>query len=139
MRTLLFHLLSFVVIVFSALACNAQSEDKPVPTELVGKWCYVNIDAGNTGPSASCFTLNQDGTFEATLDRSTLPSGSNFSGSDNDSGSWWVKGNRLFYNSQSNGQGSFTLQKVNHPRLENTPMIVLNGISFASDSPRSPW
>jgi hypothetical protein len=23
------------------------------------------------------------------------------------------------------------MQKVNHPRLENTPMIVLNGIAFA--------
>ncbi|HCW08170.1 MAG TPA: hypothetical protein DGG95_12485 [Cytophagales bacterium] len=116
-----------------------MAQEDSVPNELVGRWCYVNLDAGNTAISNSCFTLNQDGTFEAILDRSTLPNGTTFAGSDNDSGTWWVKGKLLHYNSTANGRGSFSLQKMNHPRQENTPMIVLNGIPFAADSPRNPW
>src|SRR6267154_4940148 len=109
----------------------AQSNDQTIPQELVGKWCYINLEITNDLITNSCLTLNADGTFEAVLDRSTIPSASSLPPNflDTDTGKWWVKGNRMFYNSTSNGQGSFPLQKVNHPRLENTPMIVLNGIS----------
>ena len=119
----------------------AQNNDQSIPQELVGKWCYINLEITNDLATSSCLTLNADGTFEAVLDRSTIPSANslppNFQ--DTDTGKWWVKGNRMFYNSSSNGQGSFTLQKMNHPRLENTPMIVLNGISFATASSKDAW
>jgi hypothetical protein len=116
-----------------AASAFAQSSDQPIAQELVGKWCYINLEITNDQITNSCITLNADGTFEATLDRSTIPTENSIPANlqDTDTGKWWVKGNRLFYNSTSNGQGSFTMQKVNHPRLENTPMIVLNGIAFA--------
>ncbi len=119
----------------------AQNNEQTIPQELIGKWCYINLEITNDLITSSCLTLNADGTFEAMLDRSTLPNSSslppNFQ--DTDTGKWWVKGNRMYYSSSSNGQGSFSLQKMNHPRLENTPMIVINGISFATASQKDAW
>jgi hypothetical protein len=119
----------------------AQNSEQPVPQELVGKWCYINLEITNDLITSSCLTLNADGTFEAVLDRSTLPNSSslppNFQ--DTDSGKWWVKSNRMYYSSTTNGEGSFSLQKINHPRLENTPMIVINGIAFATASSKDAW
>ena len=133
--------ITITLLVIFCTNALAQSNDQSIPQELVGKWCFINLEITNDLITNSCLTLNADGTFEAVLDRSTIPSASslppNFQ--DTDTGKWWVKGNRLFYNSTSNGQGSFTLQKVNHPRLENTPMIVLNGISFATASAKDAW
>ena len=132
-------LFSILVLCF-CIGAFAQSDDQPIAPEFVGKWCYLNLGTTADGITTSCFTLNSDGSFEATLDRGTLPRGSSFPGlQDNDYGKWWVKGSRLFYSSSANGQGSFSFQKVNHPRLENTPMIVLNGVAFAAASSRDPW
>ncbi|MBI1769507.1 MAG: hypothetical protein HY015_02880 [Bacteroidetes bacterium] len=131
----------FYLVVLSWFTTNvfAQS-DQPIAQELVGKWCYINLEVTNDLITNSCITLSADGTFEATLDRSTIPNGATIPNLlDNDNGKWWVKGNRLFYNSSGSGQGSFSLQKANHPRLENTPMIVLNGISFATASSKDAW
>ena len=129
-----------LVFFISAFNAFAQNNDQPIAQELVGKWCYINLEVTNDVITNSCITLNADGTFEATLDRSTIPNGASTPNlQDNDSGKWWVKGSRLFYNSSSNGQGSFTLEKMNHPRLENTPMIVLNGAAFATVSQKDAW
>jgi hypothetical protein len=131
------------LIFFGCFAVNvfAQSNEQSIPQELVGKWCYINLEITNDQITSSCLTLNADGTFEAVLDRSSLPNSSslppNFQ--DTETGKWWVKGNQMFYSSSSNGQGSFSLQKMNHPRLENTPMIVLNGIAFATASSKDAW
>src|SRR5258706_14908951 len=128
------------VLLISAWNAFGQGNDQSIAQELVGKWCYINLEVTNDVITNSCITLNADGTFEATLDRSTIPNGISVpSLKDNDSGKWWLKGPRLFYNSSSNGQGSFTLQKMNPPRLENTPMIVLNGAAFATASQKDAW
>lgn len=134
-----FKFLSFIAISWFCSDVFAQN-DQPVAQELVGKWCYINLATTSDQITNSCLTLNSDGTYEAVLDRSTIPNGQSLPTiPDNDSGKWWAKNNRLFYNSSSNGQGSFSLQKTNHPRLENTSMIVLNGIAFATASPRDAW
>lgn len=135
-----FRFLYLIAITWFSTQTNAQSNDQPVAPELVGKWCYVNLALTNDVITNSCVTLNSDGTYEATLDRSTVPNGTSLpSLKDNDTGKWWFKNDRLFYNSVNNGQGSFSLQKVNHPRLENTPMVVLNGVAFATATPKDNW
>lgn len=123
------------------IAQGNEQQSGQVSTDLVGKWCFINLAAGTSDAiTNSCVTLNADGTFEANLDRSMLPNANSFVGiQDSDSGKWWAKGDRIFYNSSANGQGSFVFQKMNHPRLENTPMIVLNGIAFATASSHDPW
>ena len=129
------------MLVFAQTSLRAQANDQQVLPELVGKWCYIDL-ANNTTDvvSNSCITLNADGTFDAVLDRKLLPNSNAFGNLENtDYGRWWVSGNRIFYNSPTNGQGSFGFQKVNHPRLENTPMIMINGVAFATASSREPW
>src|SRR5260221_13769399 len=132
------------IFCFVLLICTwnafAQGNDQPIAQELVGKWCYINLEVTNDVITNSCITLNAAGTFEATLDRSTIPNGVSAPGlKDNDSGKWGVKGSRFFYNSSSNGQGSFTLQKMNYPRLENIPMIGINVAAFSTASHKDAW
>jgi len=130
-------------VLFSFPVFAQVSDDQPgsIAPELVGKWCFMNI-AGSTADALtnSCITLNADGTFEASLDRTSLPNANAIPGlQSSDYGKWWVIGSRLFYNSSANGQGSYVFQKVNHPRLQNTPMMVINGIAFVTASSHDPW
>jgi len=130
-----------LLFVFVESNLSAQSNDQQIAPELVGKWCYINLSTTTADAiTNSCITLNVDGTFEAVLDRKMLPNANSFSNLQNsDYGKWWVSNNRFFYNSTSNGQGSFDFQKINHPKLENTPMIVFNGIAFATASSHDSW
>ena len=126
----MFLLMSGVVVAYG---------QKTVDATLVGKWCYINPQANSMeSMTNSCVTLNADGTYEISLDRSTLPGGFSIA-QDTDYGTWWVQGNRVFYISQSQGEGSFRFQKLNHPRMDNLPLVVLNGQAFGAASPRDPW
>ena len=129
------------LFVFVEIDLCAQNSDQQIAPELVGKWCFINLSSNTTDAiTNSCITLNADGTFEAVLDRKMLPTGASLGTlQDSDYGKWWVSNNRIFYNSASNGQGSFDFQKINHPRLENTPMIVCSGVAFATASSHDPW
>jgi hypothetical protein len=120
---------------------NSDVQNGQVAPELVGKWCYMDISSSTTDAiSNSCITLNADGSFDAVLDRKMLPNANAFGNlQDSDYGKWWVNGNQIFYNSPTNGQGSFSFQKINHPRLENTPLIMINGVAFATASSHDPW
>src|SRR6478736_10554436 len=124
-------LLIFTASSFICFQANlfAQNNDQQVAPELVGKWCFINLSSNTSDEiTNSCIMLNADGTFDATLDRKMIPNGTSFGNlQDSDYGKWWVSNNRIFFSSSSNGQGSFEFQKVNHPRLENTPMIVCSG------------
>ncbi len=134
-----FFSLILLAFIFVRL-CAQNNDDQPIAPELVGKWCFMNI-AGSTADAltSSCITLNADGTFEANLDRNSLPNANAIPALQNsDYGKWWVINNRL-YNSSANGQGSYSFQKVNHPRLQNTPLIVINGIAFVTASSHDPW
>lgn len=141
--------LKVLFFAFLLLACtpadlfgqNNDPQTGEIAPELVGKWCFINISTStNDAITNSCVTLNSDGTFEAVLDRKMLPNANAFSNlQDSDYGKWWVSNKRIFFNSASNGQGSFGFQKMNHPRLENTPMILIEGVAFATASSHDPW
>lgn len=118
---------------------------KNVPPELVGKWCWVNVTTTNSGGSSSdtCITLNGDGSYQYYSERSMSVNDPSFAGGTNsqnsDRGTWWVQGDRIFYNSQSQGQGSYRLEKRNHPKNVNDPMIVLDGQPFVTQFQKAPW
>jgi len=131
------------IVCFLSLNLLAQNNDQPVAQELVGKWCFTNLN-GSTADviTNSCVVLNADGSYEASLNRNDIPAGVSVPIlKDSDYGKWWAKGNRLFFESSTDDEakGSFVFQKVNHPRLENTPMIVVYGVAFAAASPREKW
>ena len=116
-----------------------------VPIELAGKWCYVNVTSTNSGGSSAdeCITLNQDGTYVYHSERSMSVNTNAYSGGtssqNDDRGTWYVQGDRIYYNSQSQGQGSYRLEKRNHPKNVGDPMIVLDGRSFVTATYRQPW
>lgn len=116
-----------------------------VAMELVGKWCYVNVTSTNTGGSSTdeCITLQADGSYVYYSERSMSVNTNDFAGGtnsqDNDRGTWYVQGDRIFYNSQSQGQGSYRLEKRNHPKNVNDPMIVLDGRAYVTATYRQPW
>ncbi|MBI3482025.1 MAG: hypothetical protein HY015_03475, partial [Bacteroidetes bacterium] len=91
---------------------NNSSGKGNVAQELVGKWCYVNVYSSSSGGSSStkCITLNADGTYEYYGESSRSVNTTDISGGtasqDSDRGTWWVQGDRIYYNSQSAGQGS---------------------------------
>lgn len=125
---------------------NAQNNTgtKGVAMELVGKWCYVNVVTTNSGGSSAdeCITLKGDGTYQYYSERSmstNMPTYWGGTSSQNgDNGTWYVQGNRIYYNSVKSGQGSYQLQKVNHPK-NNDPMIVLDGKTFVTQYQKAPW
>ncbi|HEV8511647.1 MAG TPA: hypothetical protein VGQ59_00125 [Cyclobacteriaceae bacterium] len=136
-----FHLIVLLSCFASVNLLAQNNTSEQIAPELVGKWCFINLSSNTADEiTNSCITLNADGTFEAVLDRKMIPNGTSFGNlQDSDYGKWWVSNGRIFYHSNSNGQGSFAFQKMNHPRLENTPMIVCSGITFATASNHEPW
>jgi hypothetical protein len=89
-----------------------------VAMELVGRWCYMNNSLNSS--TNKCITLNADGTYlyngesSRTVSTPDLYGGTSSQGSD--SGTWYVQGNRIYYNSRTQGQGSYLLEKRNHPK-----------------------
>lgn len=111
---------------------------------LVGKWCYINVTSTNSGGSSTdeCITINGDGTYSYYSERSMSANTNTFSAGTasqgSDAGTWWVAGDRIHYNSQTQGQGSYQLIKRNHPKTGD-PMIVLDGTAYVTYFQKSPW
>jgi len=124
-------LLTIVLGLFIASTHGQDSGSKgQTAPEIVGKWCYYNLANGDEGRlSNTCVMLNADGTYEFYLDSSTrLQVNSIFPGT-----------SAQQTDSSSRGRGSFQFQKMNQPTDKSVPMIVLNGQSFVSPTPRDPW
>jgi hypothetical protein len=123
---------------------NAISSSGKVAMELVGKWCWTNVNSTNSGGSSSstCIVLNANGAYEYASERSMDTNTNAFwagtSSQSNDAGIWWVEGDRIFYNSRTRGQGSYLLQKMNHPKTGD-PMIVLDGEAYVTFFQKQPW
>lgn len=124
---------------------NSNSDGKRVAQELVGKWCYVNVNSTNSGGSSTeqCITLRADGTYEyygetsRTVNTNAYAGGTNSQNSDR--GTWTYDGARVYYSSSVGaGSGSYVLEKKNHPK-NNDPMIVLDGTAYVTYYQKSPW
>jgi hypothetical protein len=124
---------------------TTNSGSKGLDMTLVGKWCYANVYSSNSGGSSSseCITLKQDGTYDyysessRSVNTADVYGGTASQGSDR--GTWWVEGDRVFYNSQSSGQGSYKLEKRNHPKNTRDPMIVLDGKTYVTFYSKPAW
>jgi hypothetical protein len=112
-----------------------------IPMELVGQWCYMNMTSNSQ--TSRCINLRADGTYTYSYEGSRSVNTETLSGGtasqSGDRGTWYVQGDRIYYNSQSAGQGSYRLEKRNHPKNVNDPMIVLDGEPFVTTTARSPW
>lgn len=123
---------------------STQSGNKQRDMTLVGKWCYVNVTSTNSGGTSSdeCITIHENGTYEYYSERSMSSNTNTFSSGtssqSSDSGTWWVQGNRVYYQSQTQGTGSYELKKQNHPKTGD-PMIVLDGTAYVTYYQKAPW
>ena len=118
---------------------------KQVAQDLVGKWCYVNVNSTNSGGSSTeqCITLKADGTYEYYSESSRSVNANTYSGGTNsqnsDRGTWSYDGSRIYYSSSMGaGSGSYVLEKRNHPK-NNDPMIVLDGQTYVTFYQKAPW
>jgi hypothetical protein len=111
-----------------------------VSQELVGKWCYVNVNSTSSGGSSSstCITLSADGSYEYYGESSRSVEAGSTASQDADRGTWSAQGDRIYYNSQTRGQGSYQFQKRNHPK-NGDPMIVIDGQTFVTFYNKEPW
>jgi hypothetical protein len=124
---------------------TAQSGRGNLDMTLVGKWCYMNVSSSYSGGSSTseCITLKADGTYEyysessRSVNTNTVTGGT--ASQNSDQGTWWTEGNRIHYNSRSSGQGSYQLEKRNHPKNVNDPMIVLDGRTYVTATLKNPW
>lgn len=122
---------------------NSTAQPKPGarnPVELAGQWCYMNMTSG--AQSGRCVTLSADGTYLYSAERSrsvtTMEGSGGISSQSEDSGTWYVAGDRMYYQSRSGESGSYRLEKRNHPRNVNDPMIVLDDEPFVTTTQRRP-
>ena len=112
-----------------------------IAPELVGQWCYMSNSL--TSSTNNCITLNADGTYfykgesSRTVSTPDLYGGTSSQGADR--GTWYLKGDRIYYNSQTKGQGSYRLEKRNHPKNVGDPMIVLDGEAYVTATLKQPW
>jgi hypothetical protein len=129
----------------NAAPSNPASSQGRVAPELVGQWCWIDANSYNQGTSSSsrCITLNADGTYIYNSESSRSVNTPDYYGGTNaqnsDQGTWYVNGDRIYYNSQTTGQGSYRLEKRNHPKNVNDPMIVLDGEAYVTATQRPPW
>ncbi len=132
----------------NAQAANKQpvsTGQKSVPPELAGNWCVMRSTSTNSGGSFSseCITLNPDGTYiyssESSMSVNTPDLAGGTSSQGGDRGTWWMEGERFFYNSPTYGTGSYRLEKRNHPKNTSDPMIVLDGKAYVTTKLKAPW
>ena len=122
----------------STQTTTTNSSGKKLDQSLVGKWCYVNVASNNSSSSEQCIIVNANGTYEYYAESSTSGSNGSTASQSSDGGTWWVEGNRVYYNSQNQGEGSYELVKRNHPKTGD-PMIVLDGTAYVTFFKKSPW
>jgi hypothetical protein len=123
---------------------SSFTDSKNIDQSLVGKWCWTNTTSTNTGGSSSseCIVLQANGTYQFAAERSMDTNTNAFYGGTSsqasDQGRWWVQGDRIFYDSQTRGQGSYRLERRNHPKT-NDPMIVLDGDAYVTFYQKASW
>jgi hypothetical protein len=120
---------------------TAAGGGEGIRPELVGKWCYISITTANQGGRTSnqCITLMANGTYTYFAGtESSNPYGGTASQTA-DSGTWTATETSITGRSRSGKVTTFTLEKRNHPKNKNDPMIVLNGQPFVTATPKRPW
>lgn len=111
------------------------------PAELTGQWIWLSNFTANSGGSQSntWITLQSDGRYQWHHDSvSSNPNGAAW-GSQDEAGSWSVVGDQITFRPDGGSAYTQTLEKRNHPKNRNDPMIVLDGKAYVTATGRRPW
>jgi hypothetical protein len=123
------------------MAAGAAARGGVLP-ELVGKWCYqANVYATNGGArsSSQCFTLNADGTYQYYGETDSYNPNGGATSNSSDAGTWTATETTITANSRFKPPVTYRLEKRNHPKNVNDPMLVLDGQAFVSFYQKQPW
>lgn len=114
--------------------------------ELVGKWCKGSNFSANSGGGSSrmtCIELRGDGSYLYNSEGSMSAYGGGMYGAtasqSGDAGRWRYEGGRLVAVSQRGQTTSYALEKRNHPKNRNDPMICLDGDCYTTAWRKNPW
>ena len=109
--------------------------------ELVGKWCKMSNLSNSSGGSSrsTCFELRPDGSYTYRYEGSMSATTGATASQSSDAGRWKVSGNQLIAQSQRGTINTYTLEKRNHPKNKNDPIICLNGECFVTFYNKPPW
>lgn len=114
--------------------------------ELAGQWAWITSFNANTGggrTTSKILTLRADGTYEFHAENDSSGTGEGFNwgawSKDSDGGSWTATAATITFKSRSGGEKTYSLEKRNHPKNVNDPMIVLDGQPFVTATRREPW
>ena len=109
---------------------------------LAGEWVYIsNFNATNGGGSATATSLrlNADGTYAYHGQSSSTNPFGGAAGETRHSGTWTATEDSLTLVVNGGRETVYSLEKRNHPKNVNDPMIVLDGRAFVTATARAPW
>jgi hypothetical protein len=111
------------------------------PAALAGKWLYLSQVNANDGGrmTNSWIQLNGDGTFQYYWEVNDSGPNGFATNLQSDKGTWTATDTSLTLKSVTGVQKTYQLEKRNHPKNKQDPMIVLDGRSYVTATPRSPW
>jgi hypothetical protein len=114
--------------------------------ELVGKWCKGSSFTANSGGGSSrmtCIELRPDGSYtyhsEGSMSAQAPGMWGGTASQSGDAGRWRYDGGRLVAVSQRGQTSSYALEKRNHPKNRNDPMICLDGDCYTTAWRKNPW
>lgn len=119
----------------------ASSGPGRADAEMAGKWCYVsNVNAlsGGARMSNQCFTFHPGGRYEYYGETDSYGANGGATSQSADRGTWTATGVSLTVRSSTGRVTVYDLEKRNHPKT-NDPMLVLDGQTFVTYSPKAPW
>lgn len=110
-------------------------------SELVGQWILMTNTSTYNGGSASStqICLNANGTYTwSGTSSSSNPNGS-VVGENREAGTWVATDDTLTLQPTGGRSRTHRLEKRNHPKNRQDPMIVLDGRAFVTAVQRPPW
>jgi hypothetical protein len=123
---------------------NSGGNTGSVDQSIAGKWCYMSSLTNTNASSSSsrCLVINANGTYSYSAESSISGYGGGGYGGSNsqsaDSGTWKLAGNRIYVNSRSEGNKTYTFEKRNHPKTGEA-MIVVDGDIYVTYYQRPSW
>ena len=121
-----------------APAPNPRGANHP---ELVGQWVLMTNSTTYNGGSASSnqISLQADGSYVWFSSSSSSNPNGGVAGESRESGTWSATDDTLTVNPSGGRSRIYRLEKRNHPKNKQDPMIVLDGRAFVTYGPKQPW
>lgn len=110
--------------------------------ELLGQWIWIStnsLQSGGGSQSSTWIVFEGDGRYKWHHDSVRTAAEGGVWGSQDEAGRWSATDDSITFTPDQGTPYTQTLEKRNHPKNVNDPMIVLNGQPYVTAGPRRPW